>query len=81
MPLDSPTDAFADTYPAGTVRSLLDTDLVTPVTRAVLTVRLDAPVTDPRFFADHDFYTLCAVLERLLASPTVPDYSRNGPSD
>ncbi len=72
MPLDSPTDAFADTYPPGTVRALLDTDLVTPPTRAVLTARLETPATDPRFFADHDFYTLCAVLERLFANPVAP---------
>ena len=74
MPLENPADAFADTYPTGTVRALLDTDLVTPATRAVLQARLESSPaeTGPRFFADHDFYTLCAVLERLLANPTAP---------
>ena len=72
MSLDSPTNAFADTYPAGTVRALLNTDLVTPATRAVLNARLDTTVTEPRFFADHDFYTLTAALERLFASPIAP---------
>ena len=72
MSLDSPTNAFADTYPAGTVRALLNTDLITPATRAVLNARLDTTVTEPRFFADHDFYTLTAALERLFASPIAP---------
>ena len=72
MPLTNPTDAFADIYPAGTVRALLETNLVTPPTRAVLQARLDAPDAAPRFFADSDFYTLCAVLERLFAHPTAP---------
>ncbi len=72
MPLDNPTPAFADTYPVGTVRSLLDTDLVTPATRVVLTARLEAPAADPRFFSEHDFHTLTAVLERLFAGPAAP---------
>lgn len=74
MPLDNPTNAFADTYPAGTVRALLDTSLVTPPTRAVLEARLNAAGTEaePRFFADQSFYTLTAVLERLFAGPTAP---------
>lgn len=72
MPLANPTNAFADTYPAGTVRALLDTGLVTPATRAVLQARLEASDVAPRFFADSDFYTLCAVLERLFAGPIAP---------
>ncbi len=74
MPLDQPTDALADFYPAGTVRALLDTDLVTPATRAVLQARLDPDGSGsaPRFFADADFWTLTAALDRLLASPAAP---------
>ena len=72
MPLANPTNAFADTYPAGTVRALLETNLVTPATRAVLQARLAVPDAAPRFFADSDFYTLCAVLERLFAGPAAP---------
>ena len=74
MPLDSPTDAFAETYPVGTVRALLDTDLVTPATRTALTSRLEPPSegAKPRFFSDHDFTTLTAALARLLADPAQP---------
>jgi len=74
LSLDNPTDAFADTYPSGTVRALLGTDLVTPATRAVLQARLEAAAeqAEPRFFADHDFYTLTAALGRLFAEPVHP---------
>jgi choline dehydrogenase-like flavoprotein len=74
MSLDNLTDAFADTYPSGTVRALLDTDFVTPATRAVLNARLEPPAQEakPRFFSDHDFYTLTAALTRLFAEPEHP---------
>jgi len=74
LSLDNPTDALADTYPSGTVRALLDTNFVTPATRAVLQARLEPPTADtgPRFFSDHDFYTLTAALDRLFAGPEHP---------
>ncbi len=74
MSLENPTDAFADTYPEGTVRALLGSDLVTPPTRAALEARLTPPLEQaaPRFFADTDFYTLTAALERLFAGPVHP---------
>ena len=62
------------TYPVGTVRALLGTDFVTPATRAALMARLE-PAADeagPRFFSDHDFYTLTAALSRLFAEPQQP---------
>lgn len=55
-------------YPAGTVRSLLDTDLVTPATRRVLTERLrrrDRAYT-PQFFTDAEMATLRTVAARLI---------------
>ena len=54
-------------YPPGTVRALLETDLVTPSTRDVLKARLGpAGEADPRFFDVHAFTTLRAVCARLL---------------
>ncbi len=74
MSLDNPTDTLADIYPAGTVRALMETDFVSPATRAVLQARLETLAKDaaPRFFADHDFYTLTAALHRMLAEPVQP---------
>ncbi len=74
MSLDNPTDTLADTYPSGTVRALLNTNFVTPATRAVLNARLEPLTADavPRFFSDHDFYTLTSALDRLLAGPAHP---------
>lgn len=62
-------------YLLNTVRTLLDTDLVTPITRAALEARLatsaEAETGDarPRFFNEADFSTLQAACKRLL--PTV----------
>ncbi|MGI4791123.1 MAG: GMC family oxidoreductase, partial [Janthinobacterium lividum] len=55
-------------------RALLDTELVTPPTRAALMARLEPspPEDGPRFFADHDFFTLTAALTRLFADPEHP---------
>jgi len=54
-------------YPAGSVRSLLKTDHVSPATRAALRARLDAPpVDEPRFFVAAEFATLRAVCARLI---------------
>jgi gluconate 2-dehydrogenase gamma chain len=56
----------SDTYPAGTVRALLSTDLVTHPTRAALEARL-APSSGatPRFFENSVYETLRAVCRRL----------------
>lgn len=56
-------------YPEGTVRALLDTDLVTPATRTALRARLtarDQASPAPRFFDAHEFRTLTAVCHRLI---------------
>lgn len=62
------------TYPTGTVRALLASDLVTTQTRAVLLARLDGrrdPV--PRVLDDTAFATLRAVCARLIPQPERPD--------
>jgi gluconate 2-dehydrogenase gamma chain len=57
-------------YPTGTVRALLASDLVTPVTREVLVERLEArPKAHPRFFDAASFATLRAACERLIPQP------------
>ena len=62
-----------DTCPAGTVRALLQTDLVTPATRKVLQARLDeTPAPGPRFFTHPEFDLLQAVLGRLFADSEAP---------
>lgn len=60
-------------YPEGTVRALLQTDLVTEATRTALQARLDAP-TDylPQFFDADTFELLLAVAARLLPQPDRP---------
>ncbi len=70
------------TYPSGTVRALVDTDCVTPATRAVLKSRLvpddAAPLADskPRFFDAEAFDTLRAACARL-----IPQADRTRPVD
>ena len=62
-----------DTYPAGTVRALLETDLVTPATRDALRSRLaETPRSAPRFFTPPELAVLHAALARLLADPAAP---------
>ena len=57
-------------YPHGTVRALLDSDMVTPQTRAALRTRLEKPTADaPRFFDNEAYATLRAACARLI-SPT-----------
>jgi len=53
-------------YPSGTVRNLLDTDLVTAQTRRALQGRLEEERVLPRFFDAHAFAVLCAVCTRLM---------------
>jgi hypothetical protein len=62
----------AKTYPRGTVRALVETNLVTPATRKALVSRLvpeDAPpppVSKPRFFDAEAYATLRAACDRLI---------------
>lgn len=57
-------------YPEGTVRALLETDLVTPATRAALEARLMAPVTyEPQFFDADTYRLLQAVAARIYPQP------------
>lgn len=57
----------APTYPEGTARKLLMTDLVTPRTRAVLAARLEAPrEPQPRVLGNAEYATLRAACGRLI---------------
>ncbi len=58
----------SDKYPSGSVRALLETDLVTAPTRAALKARLDADTKEYalRFFDAGSFATLQAVCARLI---------------
>lgn len=57
----------APSYPAGTVLALLETALVTPLTRRALQARLARPATvAPRFFDRSSFATLSAMCARLI---------------
>jgi hypothetical protein len=64
-------------YPPGTVRALLETDLLTPATRAVIQARLEPrPAAEPHFFDSQTFQTLRAVCDRL-----IPQADRSDPVD
>ncbi len=63
-------------YPTGTVRALLDTDLVTEATRKALTERLNRPTHQPSFFSADEFALLQAVCARL-----IPQDDRSEPID
>lgn len=56
-------------YPSGTVRALLDTDLVTPATRRTLQDRLAATPRPPQFFTAAEFTLLQRVGDRLIPQP------------
>ncbi|UOQ53887.1 gluconate 2-dehydrogenase subunit 3 family protein [Hymenobacter cellulosivorans] len=56
-------------YPAGTVRALLATDLVTEATRTALQARLDAPDYEPQFFDAATYELLRMVAARLFPQP------------
>ena len=59
-----------DSYPAGTMNALLQSDFVLPQTKEVVQKRLDTPVvTKPSFFTTQEFATLQAVCKRLLPQP------------
>lgn len=60
-------------YPPGSVRVLLESDLVTPATREALRARLAVPIVlVPLFFGIAAFATLCAVCDRLIPQPERP---------
>jgi hypothetical protein len=62
--LISPHDS---SYMPGSVRSLIESDLLTAPTRDVLRSRLRKPmVVDPQFFGPDDFATVSAVCDRLI---------------
>ena len=56
-------------YPEGTVRALLDTDLVTAATRAALEERRAAPVYEPQYLDGATYELLRAVAARLFPQP------------
>jgi len=67
----------SETYPPGTVRRLLDTDLVTTPTRAALRGRLEEETNGaPHFFDSEEYATLRCVCARL-----VPQTERAEPID
>lgn len=60
-------------YPPGSIRMLIESDLVTPPTRDALRARLRTPaVAMPRFFNAATFETACAVCDRLIPQPERP---------
>lgn len=60
-------------YPPGSVRMLIESDLVTPATRRALRARIKTPaVEEPCFFDKASFETLCAVCDRLIPQPERP---------
>ncbi len=61
-------------YQPGTVRALLDTDLVTPATRDALRARLEGRDGRPgRFFRPGALLALCAACARLIPQPRRED--------
>ncbi|QKZ11803.1 gluconate 2-dehydrogenase subunit 3 family protein [Spirosoma sp. KUDC1026] len=56
-------------YPAGTVRALLDTDMVTDATRQALTERLTKQPSAPKFFSEAELSLLKAICGRLIPQP------------
>ncbi|SNC76497.1 Gluconate 2-dehydrogenase subunit 3 [Hymenobacter gelipurpurascens] len=56
-------------YPEGTVRALLQTDLVTEATRAALLPRLDNALYTPQFFDEATYELLRSVAARIYPQP------------
>lgn len=56
-------------YPPGTVRALIESDLVTPPTRRALSLRMRRPSARPRFFEPHAFAVMRAACDRLIPQP------------
>jgi hypothetical protein len=67
-------------YPDGTVRLLLDTNLVTEATRAALQARLDAPPYEPQFLEPATYDLLRAVAACLFPQPDRPEPIELAPS-
>jgi gluconate 2-dehydrogenase gamma chain len=57
---------MAQLYKEGTVRALLESDLVTPATRTALRARLEERIEGPRFFSEALFATLRAACAHLI---------------
>jgi len=73
-PVSTPGRPDPPSYPEGTVRALLATDLVTPQTRAVLLARLEGSRgPDHRVLDGAAFATLRAVCARLIPQPDRSD--------
>ncbi|MCY7349850.1 MAG: gluconate 2-dehydrogenase subunit 3 family protein [Cytophagaceae bacterium] len=62
------------TYPEGTVRALLSTNLVTEATRQVLTQRLTTPRQQPKFFSNDEFALLETICDRLIPQTDRPEH-------
>ncbi len=60
-------------YPTGTVRALLETNLVTDATRSALLKRLTATPRPPEFFTAAEFTLLKQVCDRLIPQPDRPE--------
>jgi len=56
-------------YPPGTVRALIESDLVTPPTRRALRERLQTRPGPPRFFGSQEFAVIKAAAARLIPQP------------
>lgn len=56
-------------YPPGAMRALLETEFVTPATRAALQERLEPVEAPRRFFSEAETATLRAVCARLIPQP------------
>lgn len=67
-------------YPDGTVRALLDTELVTDATRAALQARLNAPPYEPQFLEPATYDLLRAVAACLFPQPDRPEPIELAPS-
>ena len=63
-------------YPPGTVRALIESDLVTPPTRQALRERMRRQSGSPRFFDGHAFAVMKAACDRL-----IPQRERERPID
>ena len=63
-------------YPPGTVRALIESDLVTPATRRALRERMRRQPVSPRFFDPDAFRTILAASARL-----IPQRERDRPVD
>ena len=73
MENETPSDNLPpDIYPVGSVRALMQTELVTPQTRQALAARLSPIRETPRFLEADAFATLEAVCARLMPATPLP---------